>query len=115
MAKRRGRKSEDEARIERFTWALMVGVFGVIYLAGEQAVSLPNAFVPFSGAVILLGSGIYQYQHRWRVSPWTWVGGTILLLLAVFNLTVDAQASFYGISLLVFAGIIFIGVLTGET
>lgn len=120
MARRRsrvkpGRKSEAEAKIERVTWALMVGVFAIIYLATDQEIDLPNAFVPFAGAVILLGSGVYQYQHRWRVSPWTWIGGTALLMLALYNLTFDETANFYGISLLIFAGIIMIGVITGET
>jgi hypothetical protein len=119
MAKRRrvkpGRKSQAEAKIERVTWALMVAVFAVIYIAGDQEIALPNSAVPFAGAVILLGSGLYQYQQRWRVSPWTWIAGTIMLMLTIYNLTVDESANFFGFTLLVFAGVIFMGVITGET
>jgi uncharacterized protein YqgC (DUF456 family) len=110
---RRGRKSEAEARIERITWALMVGVFGILYIVPEG--TLPNPFVPFSGAVILIGAAVYQYGHGWRVSPITWMSGTLMLLLALYNLTVDLDANFYGVTLMIFAGVIFIGVITGET
>ncbi|MFW5696526.1 MAG: hypothetical protein ACOCXR_01930 [Phototrophicaceae bacterium] len=108
-----GRKSEAEARIERITWALMVGVFGLIYIVPEG--QIPNAAVPFAGAVILLGAGLYQYSQRWRVSPMTWIAGTVMLLLATYNLTFDETANFYGFTLLVFAVVIGVGVLTGET
>lgn len=110
------RKSDDEARVERITWFLMVGVFAIIYFIDpETQESIPNWIVPVSGAAILLGSGIYQYTRRWRVSPVTWVAGTVMLLLAAINLSVNPDQNFYGITLLVFAGVIGVGVLTGET
>lgn len=114
MANRgRGRKTHAEARIERVTWALMVAIFGLIYIVPSE--DIPNALVPFAGAVILIGAGLYQYGRRWRVSPTTWIAGTIMLLLAMYNLTLDSSANFFGVTLLIFAAVIAIGVLTGET
>lgn len=110
------KKSDDEARVERITWFLMVLVFAALYFINpETQSSIPNWVVPVSGATILLGSGIYQYMQRWRVSPVTWIAGTFMLLLAAINLSVNPDQNFYGITLLVFAGVIGIGILTGET
>ncbi|GAB4325156.1 MAG: hypothetical protein Kow00117_12990 [Phototrophicales bacterium] len=111
--KRRGRKSRAEARVERTTWFLMVLVFAVIYILPEG--TLPNPLIPFSGAVILLGAGVYQFQHGWRVPPTTWIFGTIMLMFAAYNVSVDLNANFYGVTLLVFAIVLGIGALTGET
>jgi Na+/melibiose symporter-like transporter len=112
MAKRR-RKSEDEARIERVTWFLMVLVFAVLYVLPDASVAPWT--VPAAGAVILLGSGLLQYLRRWRVSPVTWIGGTVMLLLALINVYVEPDQNFFGIVLLTFAAVIGFGVLTGET
>jgi len=108
-----GRKTEAEARVERVTWFLMVLVFGVIYFLPDG--TIPNPFIPFAGGVILLGSGLYQYSKRWRVSPTTWIAGTILLMGAGANFTVMPNFDMYGITLLTFAGVIGIGLLTNET
>ena len=110
------RKSNAEAKVERFTWFLMVVVFAVLYfLDPQQEENVSNFVIPLSGAIILLGSGIYQYSRRWRVSPVTWVAGTLMLLLALINLYVNPDQNFYGITLLTFAAVIGVGVLTGET
>lgn len=110
------RKSGEEAKVERVTWFLMVLVFALLYFLDPDAQNrLPNGLVPLSGAIILLGSGIYQFSRRWHVSPVTWIGGTILLLLAMVNFTVDPEMNFYGFTLLTFAAVIGLGVLTGET
>lgn len=108
-----GRKTEEEARIERITWFLMVLVFGIIYFLPDG--TIPNSFIPFAGGVILLGSGLYQYSKRWRVSPTTWIAGTGLLLAAVANFTAFPNMDFYGITLITFAAVIGIGLLTNET
>ncbi|MDX2078321.1 MAG: hypothetical protein SFZ02_17945 [bacterium] len=108
-----GRKSDDEARIERVTWFLMVLVFGIIYFLPEG--TIPNPFIPFAGGVILLGSGLYQYAKRWRVSPTTWIAGTGLLMAAIANFTAFPNFDFYGITLITFALVIGIGLLTNET
>ncbi len=110
-----GRKTQAEARIERMTAILLVGVFAVIYLLEQQHIDVPNASVPFAGGVILLGSGLYQYGKRWHVSPWTWISGSVLLMLAIYNMSVNPSANFYGISLLIFAIVLTVGLFTGET
>lgn len=115
MAKGRGRKSEAEAKVERFTWFCMILVFAFLYMLPEDGNDIPNWIVPFSGAVILLGSGMYQYKHHWRVSPITWMSGTFMMLLAAINLSVNENMDFYGVTLLTFAVVIGVGVLTGET
>lgn len=92
---------------------MLVLVFALFSIFPEE--NVPAWIVPFSGAVILLGSGIYQYVRRWRVSPITWIAGTIMLLLAFTNLYVDPEMDFFGFTLLTFAFVIGFGILTGET
>lgn len=110
-----GRKSEREAKVERVTWFLMVLVFALLYFVPPEENNIPNWIVPLSGAVILLGSGLYQYGHKWRVSPATWIAGTVMLLLAITNIYVNPDLNFYGFVLLTFAAVIGMGILTGET
>ena len=108
------RKSEPEARVERITWALLVLVFALVQLVPNSS-DLPNFFVPFAGALILLGSGIYQYSRRWSVSPITWVGGAFMALFAYYALQVNPAQNFTGACLVVFFAVIIFGVITGET
>ena len=107
-------KSYAEARIERITWALLVAVFALLQFIPDS-MSIPNWLVPLSGAVILLGSGLFQYTRRWRVSPITWVAGMLLVFFTYYNFQVNPEANFLGPSLIVFAGVIVVGVITGET
>ncbi|MBC8170665.1 MAG: hypothetical protein H7X77_03300 [Anaerolineae bacterium] len=102
-----------EDRIERVTWFLLVLVFAVFNLLPEDN-TLPNWLVPMLGSIILLGSGIYQSSNRMRVSPITWVSGSALLFMGLFNLYAPSL-NFIGFSLIVFAVVIAFGVLTGET
>lgn len=108
------RKSEPEARIERITWALLVLIFAVVQLIPDST-ALPNFFIPFAGALILLGSGVYQYSRHWRVSPITWIGGAFNLLFAYYALQINPAQSFVGASLVVFFAVIIFGLITGET
>jgi hypothetical protein len=110
----RGRKTEREGRIERVTWFLLVFVFGILYVLPES-VSVPYYIVPIAGATILLGSGFIQYTQRMPVNPITWIGGTIMLALAFYSYFLDPTRDLLGISLIVFALVIGIGVITGET
>jgi len=111
------RKSFAEARVERITWMLLVGVFALLYLTQDSGFgqNLPNWFAPIAGALILLGSGFYQYAQRWRVSPATWVGGSLMLASAYYGLNMDPTRDLTGFCLLVFAVVIGFGVITGET
>ena len=108
------RKSEAEARIERITWALLVLVFAIVQLLPNSS-ALPNFFVPFAGALILLGSGLYQYSRRWRVSPITWIGGAFMALFTYYNLQINSATNFTGACLIVFFVVIIFGLITGET
>ena len=106
-------KSESEARVERFTWFLLVIIFALLNLLPQE--TFPNGFVPLSGAAVLLGSGTYQYLRRWRVSPVTWIIGSIMLVLGVYNFAMDPTRDLLGVCLIMFAIVIGFGVLTGET
>ena len=108
------RKSDAEARVERITWALLVLVFAIIQLLPAGA-NLPNFFVPFAGAVILLGSGLYQYSRHWRVGPITWVGGAFMALFTYYDLQINPATNFTGACLIVFFVVIIFGLITGET
>lgn len=110
-----GRKNQAEAKIERMTAILLVGIFALIYITEQRNIDVPNALVPFAGGVILLGSALYQYGQRWRVSPWTWISGTALLMMAIYNMSIDPSANFYGVSLLIVAIVLTVGLFTGET
>jgi hypothetical protein len=108
-----GGKSRAEARVERVTWFMLVLVFALLQLFEDT--NIPNGFVPLSGAVILLGSGLYQYTHRWRVSPVTWIAGTLMLFLSLLNFALDVNRDFTGWALIIFAAVILFGLITGET
>lgn len=108
------RKSYAESRIERMTWFLLVLVFAVLNLLNLENIGL-NWIVPLAGAVILIGSGMLQYLRGWMVSPVTWLGGAALAGLTLFNLYLDPTRDFLGAALIIFAGVILVGLLTGET
>jgi hypothetical protein len=108
-----GGKSPAEARVERLTWFLLVMIFAILNIVPPG--TLPNATVPFAGALVLLGSGIYQYSRRWRVSPTTWVAGSVMLVFGLYNIYVNTTANLLGLSLIIFALVILIGLFTGET
>jgi len=97
------------------TWAALVIVFALGALGRENNITMPNWFVPFAGAVILLGSGIYQYSSRYRVSPITWLGGMVLALFVMYSWYVDPNQPFVGASLIVFFLVILFGLVTGDT
>jgi carbon starvation protein CstA len=107
------RKSYAEAQVERMTWALLVGVFAVIYLLPEGA-TLQNWMAPLAGAAILLGSGFYQYSRGWRVAPVTWIGGSLMLAAVYYGTQINPGRDLLGITLLVFAAVIAFGLVTGE-
>jgi hypothetical protein len=108
----RRKKGTAEARAERVTWALLVLVFAIVQLLPA---TLPNFFVPFAGALILLGSGTYQYVRRWPASPVTWIGGALLAFFSYYSLTINPAQSFQSEALVIFAAVIIFGLLTGET
>ncbi len=108
---RRRRKSDREARIERTTWLLLVLVFAVLYFLPDS--TIPNWMVPAAGALILIGSGVYQYGERYRVSPITWIAGAVMAVFAYYSF--QSGANMVPFTLFTFAAVIVLGVITGET
>lgn len=111
------RKSAAEMKVERITWFLLVLIFALISIAQDNlaVVNIPKYLVPTTGAIVLLGSGMYQFTKHWRVSPITWIVGTILMMFSMVNILVDPTLDLTGLSLLSFAAVILFGLLTGET
>jgi hypothetical protein len=107
-------KSRMEARVERITWALLVLVIAAMQFLPED-LELPNYFVPFLGALILLGSGAVQYSRHWRVSPFTWIGGGLMTLLAFYSIRLDPTQNFQREALVISFLVILLGVLLDET
>jgi hypothetical protein len=99
--------------VERLTWAFLVAVLAIPLILDN--VAIPSGFVVLAGAAILLGSGFYQYFHRWKVSPITWVAGALMLFLSLFNMFQDVNRDFTGWALIIFAAVILFGLVTGET
>lgn len=113
------RKSKAEAKTERITWFLLVLIFAILTIVednlAQNSTVIPNWLVPISGAVVLLGSGVYQSSRQWRVSPVTWIVGAVLLIFGLVNVYVDRTLDLTGLSLMSFAAVILFGLLTGET
>ena len=113
------RKSQAETRAERLTWVSLLLIFAFLSIIDDnfarQAELIPNSFVPLSGAIVLIGSGLFQFTNGWQVSPITWLIGIILLLLGVVNAIIDPTLDLTGLSLLAFSAVILSGVITGET
>lgn len=109
-----GGKSDAEAKVERLTWFLLVMIFGLLSVVPKNTISY--AVVPFAGALVLLGSGIYQYARRWKVSPVTWIIGSVMLVFGLYGLYVNPNAEYLpGLALVAFAVVILVGLFTGET
>ncbi|MGQ9888556.1 MAG: hypothetical protein ACUVSX_08715 [Aggregatilineales bacterium] len=116
MSDQRGAKRPREARVERLTWGLLVLIFAVVYLASDTAVAgLPNWLIPAACATVLLGSGLFQTARGWGVSPVTWIGGIVMLVLAILAFYVLPQNNFLLETLLVTVAVIAYGTFVGET
>jgi hypothetical protein len=108
-------KSKAEARAERLTWFFLVLIFARLQIHGQSRAGIPNWLIPMAGGIVLIGSGLYQNANHWRVSPVTWIAGALLISMGVLNLYFLPERSFLGESLIIFAAVILIGLLTGET
>jgi len=116
MFDRRGAKRPREARVERLTWGLLVLIFAMVYLASDTAIeNLPNWLIPAACALVLLGSGLFQTVRGWGVSPVTWIGGILMLVLAILAFYVLPQNNFLLETLLVTVAVIAYGTFVGET
>jgi len=57
----------------------MVVIFILISL--DERLTEPGFWVPLVLSAILFISGIIQYQNGWRISPFTWIVGAVLLVI----------------------------------
>jgi hypothetical protein len=108
-AYRRRERRVEERRIELASFAAIILLFMVGLLYHIDAKWLSTI-----GGAILVGSAIYQTQRRWRVSPITWIGGAILLIVGLFALNGQPVPGGIFLPLGVFAGVIIYSALTGE-
>ncbi len=108
------RKSAKELRAERITWFALVAIFVVSSIIPEDTV-IPNALTPMAAGIVLIISGIYQYAQKWRVHFVTWIAGTLMLVMAGYNIVnrPDLDLSFAVIILV--AIVIAMGIFTNET
>jgi len=86
-------------------------IFIILYLLPD--LSMPDWLIPAAGAAILLGSGVYQAGRRWRVSPITWMAGATMALFAYYSFSTGVNMTAF--TLIAFAAVIILGVVTGET
>lgn len=108
------RKSAQELRVERITWFALVAIFIIASVIPEDT-TIPNAVTPFTAGFVLIISGIYQYSRRWRVNFTTWIAGTLMLVMAGYNVANRPDLDLSFIVIVLVAMVIAVGVLTNET
>ncbi len=109
-----GRKSAKELRVERLTWFALVAIF-VISSIIPEGTPIPNAVTPFAGGMVLIMSGIYQYAKKWRVNFVTWIAGTLMLVMAAYNVTTRPDLDLAFMVIILVAIVIAVGIFTNET
>jgi hypothetical protein len=107
-------KSRAEARAERLTWALLVLVF-ILPQFLPEGTSLPNFLVPLCCGLVMLGSGFYQFSRKWHVSPFLWIGGVLMGVMAGYSLTINERINLNGYAMILTFIVILLGVVLDET
>jgi hypothetical protein len=109
---RRSRRT-SERQVEVITFGLVVLLF-LAQLSFRGAFTTPVILI--LGAVVLLGSAIYQSQRRWRVNPMTWIGGASMLIFGVLALQSGQVAFGLGplLPLGIFAAVLVASFVSGE-
>ena len=107
-------KSADEFKSERITW---FGLVAILIVAGAlpDSLSLHKGLLPLLAGIVLIFSGIYQYRRQWRVSFSTWVGGTLLLVMAGFGFVSRPDLDLSVAVVVIAIVIIALGIFTRET
>jgi hypothetical protein len=77
---RRASRRSEERRFEGIIFAAIVLLFLFAIFYGISAANMS-----LLGGAILVGSGVYQTQQRWRVNTVTWIGGAILVLVGLMG------------------------------
>jgi hypothetical protein len=113
MAKNRG-KSRAEARVERLTWALLVLVFVLPQFLPAET-TLPFFVVPLLCALVMVGSGFFQFSRGWHVSPFLWIGGVLMAVMTGYSLFMNSNINLNGFALLLTFIVILMGVILDET
>jgi hypothetical protein len=114
MAKNGRSKSRAEARVEKLTWALLVLIF-VLPQFLPAGVVLPNFLVPSLCGLVLIGSGFYQFSKHWRVSPFLWIGGVLMVVMAGYSIAMNPNVNLNGFALLITFVVILMGVILDES
>jgi len=109
-----GKKSAKELKTERITWYVLVAIFVIARVIPEDTV-IPNAFTPFAAGMVLIISGLYQYSKKWRVSFITWIAGTLMLVMAGYNVFNKPELDLSPAVIILVAIVIAMGIFTNET
>lgn len=108
--RRRSRRS-SERQVELFSFLAIVVLFLLQLMAGT---AFPTMTILLLGAMVLLGSAIYQSSRRWRVNPMTWVGGALMLVFAVLGLQGTPIPLGPLLPLAIFGAVLVASFVTGE-
>jgi uncharacterized membrane protein YdcZ (DUF606 family) len=63
----------------------------------------------------MVGSGFVQFSRGWRVSPFLWIGGVLMTVMAAYSLFVNPNINLNGFALLLTFIVILMGVILDET
>jgi hypothetical protein len=108
--RRRSRRS-SERQVELFSFLAIVVLFLLQLMAGT---AFPTMTILLLGAMVLLGSALYQSSRRWRVNPMTWVGGALMLVFAVLGLQGTPVPLGPLLPLAIFGAVLVASFVTGE-
>jgi hypothetical protein len=120
MARRRSRSSssgqsayrryrrEEERRFEILTFGALLIL--MLILAFGSATN--GRFISYAGGGVLLGSAIIQWQRKFQINPFTWLGAAALLALGYFWPAATGVPPLY--PLLIMGAVMAISFLTGE-
>lgn len=121
MARRRNRSSgsgsqsafrryrrEEERRFEILTFAALL-ILMLILAFGSPT---QGRFMSYAGGGVLLGSAVIQWQRKFQVNPFTWLGAAALLALGYFWPAATAVPPLY--PLLLMGAVMVVSFLSGE-
>jgi hypothetical protein len=108
------RKTGKEARTERVTWFAMVMLFVPLNF-GQWLQMIPAYFFPAAVGIILITSGVYQYNKGWRVAPIVWIIAALMIAYAGYAWYMRPLIDPILIALLGVICVILLGILTNES
>ncbi|HRE48956.1 MAG TPA: hypothetical protein PLD47_14610 [Aggregatilineales bacterium] len=111
--RRSTRRNQRQVRERSFESAIY-GMIAILFIVDIMYPQLNPAWVSVIGGAILLGSGIYQTNQRWRVSIFTWLGGFLLLIVGVLALQTGQMPLGTIFPVLVLIGVVVLAVVNGD-